>query len=178
VELDWFWGFDVSTKAVTFAVCDNEATMFWREERPTPKALWPYYLPRISQAADRLIANAVGLWTPTVVAVEQPVGAHPNPHLVAAWGVVLERIVKLLDDVVLLDLRPQSWRRDLGMPTNATKNDVAGFAIAELGYKGSSQDEADACCIAAAGRARYRRLKLRPDASRSPAGRASGPGRS
>lgn len=110
---------------------------------------------------DRLVGEMVSMWArsyrPHTIWLEQPVGgrSRPNPHLVAAWGVIQARCYSHFQHLDLaptevFSLTPTAWKKQIGLKGNADKATVAQWCVFE-GFKASTQDELDAYAIARAG---------------------------
>jgi Holliday junction resolvasome RuvABC endonuclease subunit len=91
-----------------------------------------------------------GEYPPHVIFVEQPVGKFTPPQLLYACGVVQAALFETLS-VPVWTVPSGRWKKATVGPGNATKLQVAAHAEAQ-GWEFESQDEADAQCIAAAGR--------------------------
>lgn len=90
-------------------------------------------------------------FAPAVVWVEQPSGRFRNLGLTYAVGVIQAALFEALACPVWT-IPSSTWKRSTVGAGNATKEQVAAWVIAQ-GADFNGQDEADAYCIAAAGRA-------------------------
>jgi Holliday junction resolvasome RuvABC endonuclease subunit len=108
---------------------------------------------------DRQLRTAARQWageySPACVWVEQPSGRFTNLPLVYATGVVLAGLFESLDGVPVWTIPSGAWKKRSVGVGNATKEQVASFVEKQrIGFDG--QDEADAICIAMAGRAMFK----------------------
>jgi hypothetical protein len=159
-----FWGVDAHSRHVAVGIVgmhDNVAC--WRtyeipslKKAGVPPAQMAGEMLRLMRNSYWKLYELVG-WRPSTVVVEHPIGRHiaSAPTFMASWGVNLG----LLNDQVqcpVLELKPNEWKAIAGLPGNASKDVMLGQAIAELGYKGESEHEADALWMAVAARNRYK----------------------
>lgn len=100
----------------------------------------------------RIYARQVApMYPPACVWVEQPTGRFPKPQLMYAAGVVQAALFEALACPVWT-IPVATWKQRTVGKGNATKRDVFVWASRRQ-LLIESQDEADAYCIAAAGRA-------------------------
>lgn len=153
------WGLDVSTKAVSFGVLGVDHLCFaWRTATRDPKAPFPRYLHELSVVTSQAMLELWGDYgKPLAISIEQPIGPHPNPRLMAAWGVVCTQAVAMFPDTLIWTPKPKEWRQHLGLKGNASKADLAASACERYAYTGDSEDEAEALLIADALRVLYRK---------------------
>jgi Holliday junction resolvasome RuvABC endonuclease subunit len=91
-----------------------------------------------------------GAYPAAVVWVEAPTGAHPSPALMYVTGVVQAALFETLA-VPVWTIPVSKWKSRSVSHGNASKAQVQAWAEAR-GARVDSQDEADAFCIAYAGR--------------------------
>jgi Holliday junction resolvasome RuvABC endonuclease subunit len=91
-----------------------------------------------------------GEFPPHVIFVEQPSGRFRAPTLVYACGVVQAALFETLG-VPVWTIPSGRWKKATVGVGNATKPQVRAW-VDTMGYDADSQDEADAICIAVAGR--------------------------
>lgn len=152
---DYFWGVDVSTRAVSIAWAGLVSGVSTIEFPVSPGK----DARRLSIIRERVLlhADAIAADTPPVfVWVEQASGRFNAPSLVYAVGVVQEAIysalVGLYDNPVQVETVPSgTWKKVALGFGNAEKDEVFHWAR-KSGYMGTSQDEADALAIAEAAR--------------------------
>ena len=123
----------------------------------------PTYLPFVLYGHDafertravRDVMPARGWWEDEgiiAIGIEEPMG-HSTRPLNRMQGAILSCLPAGL---LVQPWRPGEWRKEVGLPGNATKEDVARFAggllwpDAPLRVVPSSQDACDAFCIALA----------------------------
>lgn len=146
----WVWGVDPSTVrlAVGLAGADGlevRSTDFTRMEPRTGE--------RLRAVHDETFGIAFRLrreFPPCAIFVEQPFayGRHVEPELFYAVGVIQAALAPFAP---VQTVAVSTWKkRSVGKGT-ATKLDVFRWAE-QHGYRGNSQDEADALAIAWAGR--------------------------
>lgn len=151
-ETEYVWGIDVATSKIAFAfapVPDGQITvdMLYNgtDAREGQRLGW----------LDRQIRIYAGTrmrgFPPACVWVEQPTGRFPNLQLTYAAGVVQAALFETLACPVWT-IPVSTWKQRTVGKGNATKQDVFVWATRRQSAI-SNQDEADAYCIAAAGRA-------------------------
>lgn len=150
--MSWIAGIDYSTHAIDVVLIDEdgEQTPQWNRchlegadalertrELARPGAIM------LTSLFDDVIA----------VGIEEPAGRNPG-RLFRVQGAVLARIPR---DTLVTTWMPSQWRKAVGLPGNASKNDVAEFAMvhaqdrgADFTLRDSGQDCLDAYCIALA----------------------------
>lgn len=162
--IDWCWGVDVATDHIAIGALSMH----------TDCRAWTITIPQVSRGARRLTElraalrtnlseiGAGGLTTgqpawawPTAVVVEMPLIVRPDFRLLGSTAVTME-VIQACRDCPVLELPTTSWKLDVLGHGNASKDEIAAFAE-RLGYTGTSQDEADAVCIAHAARSRIAR---------------------
>lgn len=86
------------------------------------------------------------------IGIEHPAGHHGTGPLLRIQGAILSCLPAHL---LVHPLPPSSWRKLVGLPGNASKADVADYAIDRDPdmFRGLPQDACDAYCIALATRA-------------------------
>jgi len=143
------WGIDVGTARIAFACGAETRTLTIASERGAR---------RLALAHDALKAYSLSLaraYPPLCVFVEQPSGQHVNPSLSYMAGVIQSAVYQGLavlyaNPVSVWTITSSEWKALLGLKGNAPKEAVLEWARAH-GFKGSTQDEADAFGIAWAG---------------------------
>lgn len=160
-----FWGVDPHTRHFAVGVVgEHNNVAVWRTtEIPSFRSRALDEAGQAWELHEAVRAYALDLrvyWPPTVVVVEQPVGKHPAPTLVGAWGVTLAACRSAVT-CPIITLKPPEWKKEAGLPGNAAKELMLAQAIAELGYKGESEHEADALWMSVAARNLYQR-RLNP----------------
>lgn len=90
------------------------------------------------------------------IGIEDPAGHHAVRALARVQGAILARLPR---DVLVVPLAPAQWRKTVGLPGNATKQQVADWALtdahslgADWTLRDNGQDCLDAYCIAVATR--------------------------
>lgn len=146
VDERWSWGLDPSTRIpVVVAV---QKTRFVVRRVPLPAVRGPVRLPRLREEIRRATVGLLARCPPRRVAVEQPSGKYRNLPLVYAVGVTIEAVLSELPPGIVVDTVPPSvWKLGTVGRGNAQKQDVASWC-ATLGFRGVTQDEADACALA------------------------------
>ena len=142
------WGLDISTKCVAVAIVrDGRGPVF----DTTPLKSHLKGAQRL-HAAHKSMTLAVKTlkdpYPPDAVFVEMPAGKHVPPTLIHHVGVVLAALGGLRCPVV--ELTVSGWKELALGQGNASKEKILLWAIGE-GYRGHSQDEADALGVAVAG---------------------------
>lgn len=149
---DHVWGIDPAIGRIAFAFAPVgagaiavETLTVDSESREGQRLGW---LDRQLRIRARQLASA---FPPAVVWVEQPSGRHRNLPLTYAVGVIQAALFETLA-VPVWTMPSSSWKRATVGAGNATKQQAAAWA-ASKGADVDGQDEVDAYCIAAAGRA-------------------------
>lgn len=142
-------GIDFSTHAVDVVLLDED----------TDRAEWHRFELAGADAFERArnVRAAMpgsSFWDDVLaVGIEQPRGNHGVVHMARIQGAVLTCLPRSL---LVQPLNPSSWRKQVGLPGNASKDDVARRAQAGLYLSGHDevwpQDALDAWCIALATR--------------------------
>jgi Holliday junction resolvasome RuvABC endonuclease subunit len=152
-SVEWVWGVDIaiSKQAFGFAPLDGaaievETLHTGNEAREGQRFGWLDRQLRIyaGQVAPR--------YPPACVWVEQPSGASRNLQLTYACGVIQAALFEALACPVWT-IPSGTWKKRTVGVGNATKAQVAAWVADRADV--SSQDEADAYAIAAAGRAMF-----------------------
>jgi hypothetical protein len=146
-------GIDYSTRAVDVVLLDEDSDA----------ATWHRFPLEGADAFDR--ARTVGLpswlWLDVLaVGIEDPRGYNAGA-LYRIQGAILGRLPK---DLLVHPLVPSHWRKTVGLPGNASKQDVWHHAISLMSNVngvvklGWPQDACDAYCIALATRTLLERV--------------------
>lgn len=140
----WSLGVDVSTKLLAFGAVSSDGDCKW----------WALPVGGADTAqrfrsAHRQIMGAGFPVRPTCAIVEDPKVRTHCFALIGMAGVVMGALSARLDCPVM-ELQTTKWKKGVVGHGHASKDMVLVHARS-LGYRGNSQDEADAVCIAAAG---------------------------
>lgn len=146
------WGVDVAMANLAFAFADTNSdhvdveTLITRTtEREGAR------LGLLDRQVRIYARQAAGRYPPACAWVEQPSGRFPNPQLMYAAGVIQAALFETLACPVW-SIPSGRWKRATVGVGNATKAQVRAWADARR-FCVNDQDEADAICIAVAGRA-------------------------
>lgn len=149
-------GIDVSTHAIDLVLLDMDSD----------KETWHRYELRGADLIDRIRSIREVAWGGTfdetvALGIERPSGQHKGAMAAVsmAFGAVLVRLPAWL---LVQPWQPAEWRKACGLSGRATKEDVAGWALARWGEGKPSAidvtfDACDAYCIAYATRQRLLR---------------------
>ena len=152
---EWVWGCDpaLGRLAFAFAAVDSDTveveTLTTRTTETEGARLG--LLDRQVRIYSR---QAAGRFPPAVVWVEQASGRYQQPQLLYAIGALQAALFEALA-VPVWTVPSSAWKKRTVGVGNATKPMVRGW-VNRLGVAVESQDEADAVCIALAGRAMLR----------------------
>ena len=150
--MSWVAGIDYSTHAIDVVLIDENG-----EEAPQ----WHRYPLKGVDAFDRTRhireafagTESAWRWHTLAVGIEDPRGQNAGA-LYRIMGGILQVIPS---DILVQPWIPSQWRKAVGLPGNASKNDVAEFAMvhaqdrgADFTLRDSGQDCLDAYCIALA----------------------------
>lgn len=150
----WVWGVDPALHSVAFAFAPVDGGKTIVETLDVKTGLREGE--RLAHIWCRVVQFAGEHrheFLPDVVWVEQPTGTYPNPGLMYATGVIQAALQAVLG-VPVWTIPTGTWKKNTLGYGNASKEQVAAWVQAQ-GGDFSSQDEADAFCIAAAGRAMF-----------------------
>lgn len=142
------WGADVSTKGMALAIVGGENPL----TLTIPFADKARGAKRLADAHVRLhqwLPDYLRWGDPDAVFVEQPFGKFPKASLEQMVGVVLCAFGQVVSAPVV-ELPVARWKALSVGKGNATKAEVLDWAHS-LGYRGASEDEADALGVAVAG---------------------------
>jgi len=148
----WVWGVDPSTKRVV-VVAVKGTQWAWVETNIPPLMRGQSHPDRLPWVRDKTMIAATSMLLehpPKLIVVEQPSGHFQNPPLLYTVGVVLLGLRDVSNAPILTE-PPSHWKkRTLGKGKgNAKKPEIMAWAK-ECGYKGVTQDVADALGIAVA----------------------------
>lgn len=149
---EYVWGIDPAVGKVAFAFASLgddsivvETLITANDEREGKRLGW---LDRQVRIYARQIAST---YPPAVVWVEQPSGRFPNLPLTYAVGVIQAALFEALE-VPVWSVTSGMWKKTALGYGNASKAQVSAWVANDLRLDANSQDEADACAIAWAGR--------------------------
>lgn len=149
------WGVDVGTRQIALASVDGHTPFTWTV--PIPPAVegdaghWLATAAVITrESAAVTIRDSVPSFQPDAVWVEQPTGRARNPQLDWMCAVTMLALAQATRAPVW-PISVPVWKKQTVGWGNATKQQVHQFATRILQADVSSQDEADAACIAQAG---------------------------
>lgn len=116
--MSWIAGIDYSTHAIDVVLIDED------DGRP------PAWLRHPLEGADawertrniRNLPTLPGADDVLAVGIEDPAGNHGTNYLYRVQGAILARIPRTM---LVQPWRPSQWRKAVGLPGNASKNDVA-----------------------------------------------------
>lgn len=160
--MSWLAGIDYSTHAIDVVLIDEndvEPPVWHRTELHGQNAF-----DRTRDVKDALLPP-LRLWSGDLLAVgiEDPAGNHGVRALARIQGAILARLPFTL---LVQPWAPSQWRKAVGLPGNASKQQVKAFADAMLPRQHiddrpswATQDAADAWCIALATRLAITREK-------------------
>lgn len=151
---EFVWGVDVAVSHLEFAFASLddrrvhvESLLTRTTEREGAR------LGLVDRRARLFALQAAQDFPPACVWVEQPSGTYNSLQLAYVAGVLQAALFETLACPVWT-IPSGTWKkRSLGWG-NATKEQVAQF-VADSGYRFDGQDQADAICIALAGRAMF-----------------------
>lgn len=147
----WAWGVDVSTKRVAIGAINPQGETHTVKADIDPELVGAVRLAALRRAA-RTAAWELGRITssrPSAILVEDAnVGVGTNKPLIQAVGVVLEALA-YENTCPILEIPIGTWKKD-SIGNGAAKKDRVMSHAVELGFRGDTQDEADALCIAEA----------------------------
>jgi Holliday junction resolvasome RuvABC endonuclease subunit len=152
MPLDYVWGVDpaLSRLAVAFAPADGGSVEVSTLQTDT-ELREGQRLGLLDRQVRIWARQLAGDWPPSVVWVEQPSGRYRNLPLTYAVGVVQAALSETLAVPVWM-IASSAWKARTVGAGNASKAQVSAW-VAARGADLASQDEADAYCIAVAGRA-------------------------
>lgn len=150
--MSWIAGIDYSTHAIDFVYIDEndvEAPR-WNRCHLEGADAWER-----TRELSRLPGWPSWMWDDVcAIGIEDPAGHHGTNYLYRVQGAILARIPR---SILVQPWRPSQWRKAVGLPGNASKQDVMRFALA---YGDDwPQDAYDAYCIALATRLAITREK-------------------
>jgi len=150
VSKQFVWGVDVSTKRLAFGFSNGDTTTLSLAVEEGSRRLSEAH-----SAISQRSAELAGSYPPFCVFVEEPMGKFHNRSLDNMAAITQAAIYSALETrypypVSVLTIPPPQWKSTIGIPGNASKEEVMAWARS-VGYSGDSQDEADALAIAYAG---------------------------
>jgi Holliday junction resolvasome RuvABC endonuclease subunit len=149
---EYVWGVDVAVQHLAFAFAPVDNGPIVTETLTAGTDAREGQRLGLLDRQVRIYAQQVAVsFPPQCVWVEQPTGRFPKPQLMYAAGVVQAALFEALACPVWT-IPVATWKQRTVGKGNATKSDVFAWATGRLPAI-ESQDEADAYCIAAAGRA-------------------------
>jgi Holliday junction resolvasome RuvABC endonuclease subunit len=151
---EYVWGVDVAVSHLAFAFASLDDRRVHVESLITRTTEREGARLGLLDRQVRIYARQrAGGRQPACVWVEQASGARVNPQLCYSVGVIQAALFEALACPVWT-IPSGTWKkRALGWG-NATKPQVAQY-VTDSGYRFDGQDEADAICIAVAGRAMF-----------------------
>lgn len=157
-ERTYIWGVDVAVSHLEFAYADLNSDQIHVESLITKTDAKQGERLGLIDRQVRIYARQMSLqYPPHVVWVEQPSGAVSSPQLVYVAGVTQAALAESLGCPVWT-IPSGAWKKaSLGFG-NASKAQVMGF-VESQGFSVDGQDQADALCIAMAGRKMVRMSK-------------------
>ena len=153
--MSYLAGIDFSTRAIDVVLIDENDAEPPRWHRLILKGADAFERTR---ELSRPLAYHLGLDLDDTLAIgiEDPAGNHGVRALARVQGAILARLPR---DVLVVPLAPSQWRKRVGLPGNATKQQVADWAITDAQSLGADwtlrengQDCLDAYGIAVATR--------------------------
>jgi Holliday junction resolvasome RuvABC endonuclease subunit len=149
---EFVWGVDPALAKLAFAFADVDSDKVEVETLITRTTEREGARLGLLDRQLRIYARQVaGRYPPACCWIEQPSGRWRNLQLAYATGVIQGALFETLACPVWT-VPSSAWKRRTVGRGNATKEQVAGW-VDRLGVAVRSQDEADACAIAIAGRA-------------------------
>lgn len=149
---EFVWAVDPAVRRLAFAFADTVSPAVHVETlRTDSEAREGQRLGWLDRQVRIYARQAAARFPPAVVWVEQPSGRFPSPQLSYAVGVVQAALYESLACPVWT-MPSSTWKKRTVGVGNATKQQVLAW-VARLAVDAGSQDEADAVCIALAGRA-------------------------
>lgn len=150
----WAWGVDVRTGLLAVGALsgDREARWWSLDTGEAGRAVGAARLSGIRGRWLDVLLDVPADLRPTAVIVENPTIVRTDFRLLTLCGVVMEAIYTAYGCPVL-ELTVGEWKKEVVGKGNAGKPEVLERARM-LGYRGDSQDEADALCMAQAALAR------------------------
>lgn len=150
------WGVDVSlTHAHIVAVHPQRPRTPSHAPTPQPRTTKREPLPaRLHDLAERVADQATTLRRsapPWCIFIECPTGRHPQPKLLAAYGVIMQTLAAALDPYTVIPLMVSEWKKASVGYGNASKQQVAHWARSEGCPADWDQDLYDAYGIARGG---------------------------
>lgn len=147
----WCWAVDPAVARVAFAAADldHDAMAAWTVTHKTD-ARDGERLGNLAEIVRTHATDRAEAWPPYVVFVEQPSGTFRNLPLAYATGVIQASLFEALR-VPVWTIPSSKWKKTALGRGNASKEQVAAWVTAQ-GWGFASQDEADACAMAHAGR--------------------------
>lgn len=153
VRREWVWAVDLAMSRLAFAFADLASQDVEVETLHIDSEFRDGQRLGLIDRQVRIYAQQVApTYPPVVVFVEQPSGRFPKPQLSYAAGVVQAALHETLGCSVLT-ITSGEWKKQTVGVGNATKAQV-GKWVRDRNPDVFSQDEADAYCIAYAGRMR------------------------
>jgi Holliday junction resolvasome RuvABC endonuclease subunit len=144
-------GLDVSTRRIAIAAVTDEVRRVQVVELDARERGARRYMQAraaVRAAIEHKFRDA------TVFGVEVPFTPHQNQALMGLAAVSLEAVQAAMPYAVVLDLNTGTWKKDTVGHGNATKDQVAAWALG-LGYDGDDQDVCDAIGVAVCARERW-----------------------
>lgn len=147
-------GIDYSTRYVDIVTVplDGNAAPIWHRFPLTGADAFD----RARSVADAMPGRTSVLYDDIIaIGIEHPAGHHGTGALLRVQGAILARIPARM---LVHPLPPGKWRKIVGLPGNASKEDVRVWALSEvrgfahLNWRAASYDCTDAYCIALATR--------------------------
>lgn len=152
---EWVWGIDPATSHVAFAFAGVDHDEVETETLVTSTESFAAEGQRLGWLDRQVriyVSQVAKRYPPACVWVERPTGARDKtPYiLVQASGVIIAAVYEALGGVPTFEIPVSTWKRDIVGNGNASKAAVAQWVAQHIPVE--SQDEADAYCIALAGR--------------------------